>query len=120
MSSNSSSSLTSSLASGGTDLERLSKSESSIATLQNLLFSITTRLDNQELKNATTDASITAIDHNVNQLKTALDKNATTVAVIAEGYSKLQNSMDTILRLLQGGNPSTQAQSGPQQDNRKC
>jgi hypothetical protein len=115
-----SSSLTSSHASGSTDLERLSRSESSIATLQNLLFSITTRLDNQELKNANTDASITAIDNNVHQLKTSLDKHTTTVTAIAEGYNKLQNSMDTILRLLQGGNSSTQAQSGPQEGNRKC
>jgi hypothetical protein len=115
-----SSSLTSSHASASTDLERLSKSESSIATLQNLLFTITTRLDNQELKNASTDASITAIDNNVHQLKTALDKHSTTVNVIADGYSKLQSTMDTILRLMQGGNPSTQAQSGPQDGDRKC
>jgi hypothetical protein len=116
----SSSSLTSSRASTGTDLERLSQSESSIATLQNLLYSITTRLDNQELKNAATDASISAIDNNVLILKTTMAKHSTDVTAIASGYCKMQTSMDAILKILQASHPASQAQSGQTDDNRKC
>ena len=101
-------------------MERLSKSESSIATLQNLLFSITTRLDNQELKNAATDTSISAIDNNVLQLKTAMTKHSADVSIISNGYLKMQASMDAILNILQASHPASQAQSGQPDDNGKC
>ena len=118
--SQSSSSLTSSRTSTSTDLERLSKSESTIAVLQNILHTITSRLDNQELKNAATDKSISAIDCNVLQLKTALTKHSADASAIASGYSKMQASMDAIIQILQATQSTPQAQSGQQDDGSKC